>query len=178
MEIRETTAKDLEDILNVERLAFGYEKEAELVSDLLNDPSAKPILSLLAFEDGKAVGHILFTRAELINTSDKVNVSILAPLAVLPDYQKQGVGGKLIRKGLEILKKRDVELVFVLGHPAYYPKYGFNPAGIKGLHAPYPIPEEHADAWMVQELKTGVIGTVKGEVKCSDELNKPEHWRE
>lgn len=176
--IRETTESDLNDVLSVEREAFGYDKEAELVRDLLNDPSAKPFLSLLAFRDDRAIGHILFTTVYLMDAPRKVSISLLAPLAIVPDSQKQGIGGKLIKRGLEILSETGVELVFVLGHPEYYPRYGFETAGIHGFEAPYPIPEEHADAWMVQELRDNVINSVHGKVKVADALNKPEHWRE
>ena len=69
-------------------------------------------------------------------------------------------------------------MVFVLGHPMYYPKHGFCVAGKHGFDAPYPIPDEHADAWMIQELRSGVIGSVRGRVQCSDVLNQPQHWRE
>ena len=178
MFIREATEADLNDVLNVEKEAFGYDKEAELVRDLLSDPSAKPLCSLLAVEDNKAIGHILFTTARLEGAQKDVSISLLAPLAVIPDFQKQGVGGKLITFGLQHLSKSGVDLVFVLGHIEYYPRYGFNPAGIQGFEAPYPIPPEHANAWMVQELRSGVIGSVSGKVKCADMLNKPEHWRE
>ncbi|MES9857655.1 MAG: hypothetical protein ABW166_13785 [Sedimenticola sp.] len=76
------------------------------------------------------------------------------------------------------LKDSGVELVFVLGHPDYYLRSGFNPAGVLGYEAPYHIPEEHAGAWMVQELCSGIIGKVKGKVQCSDVLSQPQHWRE
>ncbi len=178
MIIREATDFDLEDVLRVERVAFGYDKEAELVRDLLNDPSAKPCLSLLAYEDDRAVGHILFTAARLTETQDTASIAILAPLAIVPECQKQGIGGGLIERGLEILSESETGLVFVLGHPGYYPKHGFQPAGRLGLAAPYPIAEKDADAWMVQELRPGVLGTVSGTVACADALNEPEHWRE
>jgi len=94
-------------------------------------------------------------------------------------FPAKGIGGELIKEGLRLLSESDVDLVFVLGHPDYYPRHGFKPnAGALGFEAPYPIPTEHADAWMVQELNTGVIGTLKGKVICADELDKPEHWRE
>ena len=145
---------------------------------LLNDPSARPLYSLLAFNDDRAVGHVLFTSAHLEGPRKNIFLSILAPLAVIPDFQKQGVGGKLIERGLQHLAHYGVDLVFVLGHPDYYPRYGFKPAGVQGFEAPYPIPEKHANAWMVQELHPGVIGSVSGKVRCADMLNKPEHWRE
>jgi putative acetyltransferase len=178
MQIREAMETDLNNVLSIERLAFGYDKEANLVRELLYDPSAKPILSLLAFEKDQAVGHILFTTARLSGAKDTVHIVILAPLAILPDVQKQGIGGKLIERGLELLTKSGVDLVFVLGHPEYYPRYGFEPAGLLGFEAPYPVPDEHSNAWMVQSLRSGVIGVVSGKVICADALNKPEHWRE
>jgi putative acetyltransferase len=71
-----------------------------------------------------------------------------------------------------------VDLVFVLGHPAYYPRFGFSPAGARGLDAPYPIPQKNAEAWMVRELRPGVIGDCSGRVICADALADPEYWRE
>jgi len=178
LQIREAVDADLNDVLQIERLAFGYEKEADLVRDLLHDFSAKPVLSLLAFQKNRALGHILFTTAQLSGNQGSASIVILAPLAIVPDAQKQGIGGKLIEKGLERLSKSEVDLVFVLGHPEYYPRYGFKPAGDLGFEAPYPIPDVHANAWMVQALRLGVIGSVSGKVICADALNKPEHWRE
>lgn len=178
MHIREAKDSDLDDVLFVERLAFGHDQEAELVRDLLSDPSANPILSLLAWKDDRAVGHILFTKAHLANNQKTASIAILAPLAIVPDSQNQGIGGKLIQRGLELLSKSGVDLVFVLGHPGYYPRHGFKPAGCLGLEASYPIPDQHADAWMVHALRPGVIGSVCGKVICADALNKPEYWRE
>ena len=178
MHIREAVESDLNDVLYVETVAFGYDKEAELVRGLLVDPSATPILSLLAFDDDRAVGHILFTAVRLTQTEDAPSAAILAPLAVVPDYQKKGIGGKLIDRGLQLLTSSGVDLVFVLGHSEYYPRHGFEPAGSLGLEAPYPIPEEHTDAWMVQALRPGLLGSLHGKVVCADALDKPEHWRE
>lgn len=178
MYIRKASHLDLDEVLYVERLAFSNDKEAELVRGLLNDPSAQPVLSLLAFKGNRAVGHILFTAASLTETQRPVSIAILAPLAVVPDSQKQGIGGKLIKKGLGLLSEACIDLVFVLGHPEYYPRYGFEPAGQLGFEAPYPIADQHADAWMVQALRPDVIGSVNGKVICADALNKPEHWRE
>ena len=182
MYIRESAEADLNEVLRIEREAFGYDKEAELVRELLTDPTAKPNLSLLAFEgdnnENKPIGHILFTAARLEETEDEAAVALLAPLAVVPDSQNRGVGGALIRHGLKQLTQSGVDLVFVLGHPDYYPRHGFRPAGERGFTAPYPIPEQHAGAWMVQELRPGIIGKVSGLVRCAEMLDKPEHWRE
>ncbi len=179
VQIRLTTQEDFKTIYTVEELAFGYEKEAQLTLELLNDKTARPFISLLAFYKTQAIGHILFTRAYLNGIVGDPLIHILAPLAVIPEFQKKGIGGLLIRKGLEKLKLMDSELCFVLGHINYYPKHGFiNDAQQFGFPAPYPIPENVKDAWMVQELREGRITSLNGKILCSDELNKPEHWRE
>ena len=179
IDIRETTPADFEDIMKVERRAFGQEDEAKLTADLLNDPTAQPILSLLAFYNDKAIGHILFTRLYLNEISEQPLIHLLAPMAVLPEFQNQGIGGKLIKTGLEKLKAMGSEVVFVLGHIDYYPKYGFiNDAGKLGYQAPYPIPDEVADAWMIQTLNSEGIKLVRGKIKCAKQLDKPEYWSE
>ena len=177
MKIRRTTPGDLNDIIWVEKVAFKRDKEANLTVALLVDPSAEPRLSLIATIDGQPVGHILFTKATLTNHPN-LAVSFLAPLAVIPNFQKQGIGKSLIKKGLELLAKSGVDLVFVVGHPTYYPKSGFSPASKLGFDPTYPIPVELADAWMVQALKPNLIGKVSGRVICCDVLNKPELWKE
>mgnify|MGYP001825604883 CR=1 FL=1 len=180
MKIRYSTESDRKAIAAIHSSAFGQEqgKEiVELVNDLLDDDSAKPLLSLVAEEDEKLVGHILFTLVSL-QPDEEVSARILAPLAVSPDFQSQGIGGQLIREGLKQLASSGVELVFVLGYPDYYTRFGFQTAGIAEFEAPYPIPSEHADAWMVQELKPGFIGRIKGRVQCSEVLDQPQHWQE
>ncbi len=177
MQIKQTTNADLNDILLVERKAFNKDKEAELTKDMLFDPTAQPLISLLAYVDYQPAGHILFTAAHLTGNLG-VKVSILAPLAVVPEFQRQGVGAALIKKGLELLWQSGFELVFVLGHPTYYPRSGFISAGKFGFEAFYPIPEKDADAWMVQQLRPGIIGSVSGKVIPCEALKKPEHWRE
>lgn len=176
MNIRMTDEADREAIFRVEAEAFGYDKEAKLVDSLLDDPTAEPRVSLLAMDGDRAVGHILFTAGRIEESG--VKVSLLAPLSVVPDSQGKGVGGKLVEAGLEHLAAMGVELVFVLGHPTYYPRFGFVPAHTYGLKAPYPIPEKHADAWMVQALNGTALGDVHGTFACADALHRPEHWRE
>ncbi|MDP8253224.1 MAG: N-acetyltransferase [Candidatus Kaelpia aquatica] len=180
IQIIETDSNDFNKVMEVEERAFGYTKEAKLTADLLKDKTAEPILSLLALDEDKAVGHILFTRVYINEmTTAQPLVHILAPLAVLPEYQKQGIGGLLINEGLRRLKEKGSKMVFVLGHMEYYPKFGFVPDAKKiGFSAPYPIPEKHANAWMVQSLNTDGFPLDKGKIICADELNKPEHWKE
>jgi len=179
IQIRETNADDFENIMTVEKQAFGYDKEAKLVADLLADRTAEPMVSLLAFYQGEAIGHILFTRAYFDNQEAQPMMHILAPLAVKPEYQKQGIGGMLIQAGIKKLQEKGSNLVFVLGHVAYYPKYGFIPNALSlGYPAPCPILEEYNDYWMVLPISPKGFEVGKGKIRCSDELNKPEHWRD
>jgi len=179
-ELRIATESDLPGIIAVHKSAFTEEGEtiASLVADLLGDDTAAPWLSLVAEIDGRIVGHVLFTAVRLSGAERTVSAQILAPLAVAPEYQDQGIGGALIGDGLKRLATSGVKLVFVLGHPDYYPQFGFRPAGTQGFEAPYPIPCVHAAAWMVQELRPGIIGSVHGRVRCADTLNDPRYWQE
>jgi len=179
--IRIAKESDRNEILNIHKRAFGKEKGpviSKLVDDLLDDETARPILSLVAVNDDKLIGHILYTEVRITQTESPVSAQILAPLAILPDVQKRGIGQKLINEGLKRLKASGTELVFVLGHPTYYPRCGFAPAGKQGFEAPYPIPEEHSAAWMVQALSGDALRNINGKVECSRALNEPQHWRE
>ncbi len=178
MIIRETVSGDIADALDVERRAFGRPDEADLAQELLHDPTAEPILSLIGHAAGRAVGHILFTCVRIDGASRAVRASILAPLAVIPETQNQGYGGMLIEEGIRRLAAAGVELVFVLGHPGYYPRFGFEPAAALGFEPPFPLAEKDAPAWMVLALRGGVVGEVAGRVVSADALNKPEHWKE
>lgn len=178
MRIVEATASDLPDVLSVERAAFGEDDEAQLVRNLLDDPSAHPLLSLLARERGRVVGHILFTAARLDGAPQMVSIAILAPLAVVPEAQRKGVGRQLIERGVQLLSESGVGLVFLTGHPSYYPRHDFEPAGSLGFVPPFPIPPKDEEAWMVRALRTGLIGSVHGRVMCADALNRPEYWRD
>ena len=163
IQIRETNTDDFDSIMTVEKQAFGYDKEAQLVADLLADKT----------------GHILFTRAYFDGQGALQMMHILAPLAVKPEYQRQGIGGMLIRAGIERLQEKGSCLVFVLGHKEYYPEYGFIPDAARlGYPAPYPILEQFSDYWMVQAISPKGFDVDKGKIRCSDELNKPEHWRD
>ena len=166
VQVRRATSDDFNDVMNVERLAFGEDDEAVLVEDLLADQTAEPYVSLLACYQGEA-------------SNPSPSVYILAPLAVKPEYQKQGLGGLLIREGHRILKEMGVEMVFVLGHKEYYPRHGFKGnAEAAGYPPPYPIEAIYADCWMYQFLSSGTENLPEGKVKCADAMDKPEYWRE
>jgi putative acetyltransferase len=180
--IKEVNLNNREEILEVYMDSFenyGAEEIQVLVSDLMLDQSAEPIVSLMAYDGEKAVGHVFFTKATIEN--NKLSTYILAPLGVIKEYQSKGIGGALIEKGVEILKGMAVDVVFVLGHPTYYPKYGFINNAIKeiGYEATYPIDEVNHDAWMYMPL-TSMDEILKnpGRVICADAMNKPEYWTE
>jgi putative acetyltransferase len=176
--LRPALPLDLAAVLAVEAAAFPTTAEAELVAALLDDPTAQPIFSLLAETDGRPIGHILFTRAAVHGDGIAVPASILAPLAVVPEAQRRGVGRALIEAGIDALRKLDIGLCFVLGHIDYYPRAGFRPALPLGLRAPYDIDPAVADAWMVRETRPGLLGAVQGTVRCADTFMHPELWRE
>ena len=104
MKISETTPADIKDILYVEGEAFQRDSEVKITRDMLSDPSAKPRLSLLTIIKNQPVGHILFTHG-YIQGNPQINVSFLAPLAVIPNFQKQGIGGALIKEGIKNYQK-------------------------------------------------------------------------
>jgi putative acetyltransferase len=142
LRVRSASASDETAISAVVLAAFGGTQGLEvsaLVSALQVDATAKPVISLVAESDGLVIAHILLTKARLAGPCASAVAAILAPLAVHPGFQGRGVGGRLIREGREALRAAGCELLFVLGHPGYYPKHGFVVAGRNGFEAPYPI---------------------------------------
>lgn len=178
-EVNETSKSKILSVYEDSFENYGVEEIKVLVSDLMIDESANPIISLMAYDGDKAVGHIYFSKAAI--ETNELSAYILGPLGVIKEYQNQGIGGQLINKGVEILKNLDADIIFVLGHPTYYPKYDFMNNAIKniGYDATYPIDEVNHDAWMYMPLTT--IDEIKknpGRVICCDALNKPEYWVE
>lgn len=172
--IRIAQEKDLEDILDIHRAAFGEEDEAELVKNLLDDNTAKPVLSLIGFQEEEPSGHILFTKCTVGDTG--LSAYLLAPLAVHPDFQFKGTGKRLIKEGFRQLGKQGVDLIFVLGEPEYYMRAGFmKDAGFKGFQAPHPIPAKHANAWMVRSFSDALR---VGKVSVADAISAREYWAE
>lgn len=178
--IRPTTQADAQAIARLHLAAFGEEgpEIVALIDDLLADASARPLLSLAAMREERLVGHVLFSAVRFQPPRPDVAAALLAPLAVHPDCQSQGIGDRLVREGLTRLAEAGVEKVFVLGHPDYYPRFGFQPAGVRGYAAPYPIPEQNAAAWRLLDLRPGAATPWRGTVICADALADPKYWRE
>ena len=129
-------------------------------------------LSLVAERAGTIVGHVLFTRAR----AGEVDAVLLAPLAVSPEWQGRGVGSALAREGLARAVALGFGIALVLGHPDYYPRFGFEPAEPRGIMPPYPV--EISEAWMVAELRPGALQEATGTVRVADALMHEEMWRE
>ena len=178
LNIRTHHPSEMEAVFDIHKQAFGNIKEPQLVADLFLDPTAQPLISLVAELEEELVGHILLTTVHIEGLSPSPVCSLLAPLAVSPKAQGQGIGKILIKAALQKASETGQQMVFVLGHPTYYPKCDFQPTGRLGLQAPYLIPREHADAWMVTELTEGATQRFSGTVRIAKMLDKPEYWRE
>ena len=172
MTIRKSLASDLEPIKNLYLDAFGDEENEDvsrLALDLASDSSST--LSLVAVEDDMVIGHVVFSPVTISN-NENISSFILAPIAVSPLEQKQGIGSKLIQFGLNTLAKNNVDAVFVLGDPTYYRRSGFHTE--HDVKPPYSLP--YPDAWQVIELKLGALNGVSGTVECVSALMSPELW--
>ena len=157
--IRSEEHKDQNAIHEINRQAFETEAEANLVDALRGVEQA--FISLVAEEDGKLIGHILFTPVFVGGGFDGTKYMGLAPVAVLPEYQNRGAGSQLVRAGLQACREIGTELVFVLGHPTYYPRFGFQPVAPLGLH----YQDAQADPFFfVLELAPGALEGVSGTV--------------
>jgi putative acetyltransferase len=150
-------------IRETNELAFGAPLEARLVDTLRATPG---YLSLVATIEGRVVGHILFTPVTL-EPPVACRIAGLAPMAVRPQHQRTGVGGQLIRAGLAECRRLGYSAVVVLGHPEYYPRFGFVPAHTFGLTCEYPSPPE---AFMALELVPGSIPRRSGLVRYLPEF--------
>lgn len=159
MLIREEILSDCEAIGELNRTAFEGDAEAELIERLRDDGAV--IASLVAVENDKMVGHILFSHLAIETEEGIVRAVSLAPMAVAPRVQRRGIGSALVRRGLEVCRDRGKSLVVVVGHPAFYPRFGFSTELAMNLHSPY----SGSDAWMALELIPGALKDVKGTVR-------------
>ena len=165
--IRTETPGDHGSIRRVNELAFGRSNEANLV-DALRE-KAHPHISLAAVLNDEVVGHIFFSPVTIESEQEAFAAMGLAPLAVLPDHQRQGIGSLLVGEGLKECMRIGHEAVVVLGHAGYYPRFGFTPASSKGLRSEYDVPD---DVFMVTELRPDALGGRRGLVRYHPEFSK------
>ena len=158
MIVRLERPEDARDVWTVHEAAFGRPDEARLVARLRQE--ARPCVSLVAERGGRAIGHVFFSPVTI--EGDRAIAGGLAPVGVLPDAQGAGAGGALVRAGIEASRALGWELLFVLGNPAYYGRFGFVLAAPHGLHY-----ESHAFdvAFQVQELAGGALARTRGWVR-------------
>jgi len=163
MELREELPDDKEPVREIHLRAFGDHGlvVADLVDTLRETITPKDGLSLVAGHDGQIVGHVMFTRSLLDAPRRLVEVHVLSPLAVMPGYQKRGIGSALVRKGLNALAKRAVPLVFLEGDPGYYSRFGFAPGRDLGFRKPsLRIPDGAFQAIRLPEYEPWMTGTL------------------
>jgi putative acetyltransferase len=156
MLIRTEEPGDYSKVHTVNAVAFETPAEANLVEVLRKE--AHPYISLVAEEGEQILGHILFTPMVLPG-HEELKIMGLAPVAVVPEYQREGIGAALIDAGLEKCKEMGFGAVIVLGHMGYYPRFGFTPAVRYGIRCEYEVPEE---AFMVLELIPGYLKGAEG----------------
>lgn len=162
LKIRRETLDDYNAVYQVVREAFATAEhsdgtEQDLVTALRKSDAFVPELSLVAVEDGKIVGHILFTKVRV----GQQEALALAPLSVLPDYQRRGIGLALIREGHEIARRLGYDYSIVLGHPKYYPKAGYVPASAYGIRAPFDVPDANYMAIKLNRAAPAIEGIVR-----------------
>jgi putative acetyltransferase len=158
MEIRPERIDDRAAVREVNRLAFGRKEEERLVDALRAGGYAR--LSLVAEDEERIVGHIMFSELPIVTQRGEIDALALAPMAVIPHRERQGIGSMLVREGLRACADRGHRIVIVLGHPGYYSRFGFSAKLAKRLAAPY-----SGDAFMALELLPGTLEDVAGEVK-------------
>lgn len=156
IEIRPETPADLAGVREVNAAAFGRDVEGRIV-DALREQGAL-LASLVAVDRGRVVGHIAFSAAGLGDSA----IAALGPMTVEPGRQRDGIGSALVRAGLEACRRVGHDVIVVLGHPEFYPRFGFVVAGPLGVTCEYPVPEE---VFMLTELEPGALRGRRGLVR-------------
>jgi putative acetyltransferase len=166
--IREERQEDEEAVRAVNEKAFGQPDEANIVDSL--QQSCPGLLSLVALDGDEVVGHILFSPAKIEGDAKTIEGMGLAPIAVLPERQRQGVGTQLVKRGIEMLRSRDCPFIIVLGHPEYYPRFGFVRASLHGIRSQWDgVPDE---AFMIMILDQSAMKGVSGVARYRDEFDE------
>ena len=155
---------DAADVREVHERAFDGPLEARIVDALRG---SRDSISIVATADDRVVGHILFTPVTVEQQPESLRVAGLAPMAVRPEFQRSGIGSELVRMGLQECRRRGYGGVVVVGHPEYYPRFGFVPAHTLGMACEYPVPPE---AFMVIELEAGALDGCQGIVRFRPEF--------
>jgi len=167
--IRPEKPADYPEIKRINDVAFGQQTEGILIEKLRLEPAYIRDLSLIALLNGKPVGHILFFPVNIENGEQSTPSLSLAPMAVDPAYQNQGIGSQLVEYGIRQARDAGVSSLVVLGHPGFYPRFGFMPASRWGITSPWELPE---DVFMAMELSDDALKGVSGKVIFSSVFNE------
>lgn len=176
MKIRIATQDDAAAVRNLHRLAFPQEEGdvvSQLAADLLSEKTAPPILSLVSEADGIIVGHVALSPVWKLGTKDLLGF-ILAPLAVVPDYQKRGIGSQLVRSCIERLSEAGLDLLLVYGDPKFYGRFGFRADVAACYTAPYPL--QFPFGWLGLVLRNIEARRPAVDISCVSSLNVPSIW--
>ena len=165
LEIREARPEDDPAIRRVHEEAFGRVDEADLVDALR--AHGRVALSMVACEHQRVIGHLLLSTASIEDKNTETPCLALAPMGVLPSAQRRGVGTNLVQSALQWCRTHGHSIVVVLGHPEYYPRFGFRPAAPQGIECPYDAPDE---AFLVLGLVPGALGRVAGRMRYAPEF--------
>lgn len=165
--VREETPSDYETVYRVEAEAFGRPAEADLVDALRTQGVLA--LSLVAEMGGMVVGHIAFSPATIVGEECSVEAVALAPVAVAPEHQNKGIGSALVREGLQMCREAGHRIVFLTGHPNYYPRFGFSRGMDLGIRCDLVDPS--SDSFMVMELVEGALVGCRGVAKFRPEFD-------
>ena len=157
IKINHETPEDIEAIWQINKQAFDRPEEADLVNRLRQ--AGALTISLVAVVEGSTVGHIAFSPMRIERHPEPCKVIGLAPLAVLPEFQRQGIGLQLTLAGLEACTQAGYDIAIVLGHPEFYPRAGFERASVHGIFCGFEVPDE---VYMVKELKAGMLSKYGG----------------
>jgi putative acetyltransferase len=166
VDIREEHTRDSAAIHSVNTRAFGRSQEADLVDTLRRNDGV--LLSLVATLDGRVLAYLLYSPVTVGVGDAGVTGAGLGPMAVLPEYQRRGIGRRLIEFGNLRLKKTGCPFIVVLGHPAYYPRFGFTPANRRGIECEWDVPD---DAFMVLILDKATMKGVFGSARYRTEFS-------
>lgn len=169
IEFRPEKGVDRKSICDLHLIAFGRRVEPELVNKIRSSKNFIPELFLVAISEKKIVGHILFSLIAVKTEEGEMPVHALAVISVLPKFQSKGIGEKLVKSGLEECRRLGHNIVFVVDHPSYYPRFGFVPASGYALSVLFEVPDE---AFMAAELSPGALNGISGTVHYPPEFNE------
>ena len=165
--IRPERPEDNQKIRHINIKAFDTEAESNLIDALRN--SGIPLISLVTEVNGELVEHILFSPVTLEDDNSGIPIAGLAPMAVVPECQRKGIGSMLVEEGIRRCKEAGYAAIVVLAHPDYYPRFGFAPTVKYEIKSQYDVPNE---VFMVKELNEGALANCGGTVKYHDIFNQ------